>query len=294
MKLKVFQKGFNYSQDGPGNRLIYHLQGCNMRCPWCSNPEGMPIKAPIMQLAKEIPDFVCDKGAVKNGVLDRSVCEKCAERGCVHERPNSYVTEKCKEYELSDIVKEAQKCVPMFIDGGGVTFTGGEVFVQLEAMKQLLPMLKEKGIHIAIESNATIPGMKEVIEYLDFVMCDYKHYDAAKLAEITGADLSRIDENFKCIIRSHKPFLIRIPVVNGFNASKEDVEGFIEKFKSFKECGENAEFSVELLSYHEYGKEKWGQCGLEYKMTDDAKVSPEFISYFTSRLKENGFKVVRT
>jgi len=41
MKLVLFQKGFNYSQDGPGNRLVYHLKGCNMRCPWCSNPEGL-------------------------------------------------------------------------------------------------------------------------------------------------------------------------------------------------------------------------------------------------------------
>ncbi len=39
--MKVFQKGFNYSQDGPGNRLVYHIAGCNMRCMWCSNPEGM-------------------------------------------------------------------------------------------------------------------------------------------------------------------------------------------------------------------------------------------------------------
>lgn len=41
MEIRIFQKGFNYSQDGPGNRLVYHLCGCNMRCPWCANPEGL-------------------------------------------------------------------------------------------------------------------------------------------------------------------------------------------------------------------------------------------------------------
>lgn len=43
IKMKFFQKGFNYSQDGPGNRLVYHVQGCNFRCKWCANPEGMEI-----------------------------------------------------------------------------------------------------------------------------------------------------------------------------------------------------------------------------------------------------------
>ena len=41
--MKIFNKGFNFRQDGPGNRLVYHLQGCNMRCLWCANPEGMDI-----------------------------------------------------------------------------------------------------------------------------------------------------------------------------------------------------------------------------------------------------------
>jgi pyruvate formate lyase activating enzyme len=42
--MKILQKGFNYSQDGPGNRLVYHIQGCNFRCKWCSNADSIPLE----------------------------------------------------------------------------------------------------------------------------------------------------------------------------------------------------------------------------------------------------------
>ena len=43
--MRIFNKGFHFGQDGPGNRLVYHVSGCNMHCIWCSNPEGMSGEA---------------------------------------------------------------------------------------------------------------------------------------------------------------------------------------------------------------------------------------------------------
>lgn len=54
--MKIFGRGFHFSEDGPGNRLVYHLAGCNMRCPWCSNPEGMDGKTGQSYTVDEIVD----------------------------------------------------------------------------------------------------------------------------------------------------------------------------------------------------------------------------------------------
>ena len=78
MNLKIFQKGFHYAQDGQGNRLVYHLQGCNMNCKWCANPEGMKMEGVICTDKDWLTDGLCPEGAVKDGTLaEKAIDEAC-------------------------------------------------------------------------------------------------------------------------------------------------------------------------------------------------------------------------
>jgi len=233
--MKIFNKGFNFGQDGPGNRLVYHLQGCNMRCIWCSNPEGMSL----------------DGGT---------------------------------EISVADIVKECKSCRMMFFSGGGVTFTGGEATLQYGELLQILKSLKEGNIHTCIETNATSVHLKELLDYIDYLIMDFKHYDSESLKKYTGVSNDQIKKNFENNCMSNRKQHIRIPLINGINT--QNPQGFAEYFSSF----DTSNTVFEFLLYHEYGKDKWTE---EYKVKDGF-VSKETLKEFKDVFKDYGLKIITT
>lgn len=242
MELRFFQKGFNYSQDGPGNRLVYHLQGCNMRCAWCSNPEGM---------------FQTGAQTVRA--------------------------------ELADIVQECLSCAVLFFDGGGVTLTGGEPTLQFDAVRQLFQILKQHNIHTAIETNATHSRLPELFAHLDVLMMDFKHYDSQKLKIAAGVGNETIVDNFAAACLAHQKTLVRIPLIGGFNAAAEDARQFAAFFSNY----DTAKVQFEFLPYHEYGRDKWAKCHMEYRMAD-AFVPPETPRQFADIFAQAGLQAIHT
>ena len=240
MQIKVLHKGFNYSQDGPGNRLVYHLQGCNLHCPWCSNPESMKI--------------------ITQGGTD-----------------------------IDEIIRQSIAASPMFFDGGGVTFTGGEPTVQFEALKEVLTQLKSAGINTAIETNGTNPRLPELFEFIDFLIMDFKHHNSDKLKEYAGIGNENVIANIKAASEQRKQLLVRIPLINGFNASVEDAQCFADVLSPLMKEG----FNLEVLSYHEYGKDKWLQNGMDYTM-QNAFVDEVQFTEFCNVLKNNSISLTRT
>lgn len=195
-----------------------------------------------------------------------------------------------KEYEVEDLVKECIASKPMFFDGGGVTLTGGEITLQFEAVKEFLAKLGEAGIHRAIESNGTHPRMEEYIPLVDQWIMDVKHYDDEKHKEWLGVSNKWTICNMEKVTAVHHNVLLRVPLIPGFNDAPGDAQGFAELFeKSIK----GANTQVEFLTYHEFGKGKWEQCGMEYKMTP-GRIAPGTVKHFEAVMKEHNIRCTRT
>lgn len=233
--MRIFGKGFNYSQDGPGNRLVFHLSGCNMRCRWCSNPEGMTATAG-------------------------------------------------EAYTVEEIVRECESCRALFFGGGGVTFTGGEATLQAAELLQALEILQSRGIHTAIETNGTAENLPDISAYVDYLIMDFKHYDADVLRRYTGVGNETVKSNFEHFCRAGRQLHIRIPLINGFNA--DDPTAFASYFAQY----DTAQVVFEFLPYHEYGKDKWQT---PYEMTDGF-VSPQTVDMFRKTFTAYGLTLITT
>ncbi len=289
LELKVFQKGFNYSQDGDGNRLVYHLQGCNIHCPWCANPEGIAIDGILMVQKDYLIDAICPLGAITHKALNRQLCKTCLTYDCVQKHRTKGIRRSYETYSVDELVEEAKRSEILFYDGGGVTLSGGEATVQFEGVKMLLSKLKAKGIHTAIETNGTHSNLSELFGVIDLLMIDFKHYDDNMHQKVTGISNKIIIRNIEKALNNHPRVHIRVPLIGGFNTDEKDAAGFAAFFKKYS--SQKAVF--EFLPYHEYGKAKWEQCGLNYKVTNGA-VDEGTIALFEHLFIANNLSVIHT
>ncbi len=287
MDLKILHKGFNFSQDGPGNRLVYHLQGCNLHCPWCSNPESIAENGSMI-VNGALLDKDCSFGAINNGVLSRNYCAECDDKPCIL-YPGSHISFSYTVMNIEDILDEIKRSSMMFFDGGGVTFTGGEPTMQFLALMELLKRIKKININTSLETNGLHPQLPEMFPFIDYLIIDCKHYNPAIHNIVTGLSNKITLDNIYSALKQRSQLLIRIPLIKGFNSSINDAEEFAKLFENHI----TANCSFELLKYHEYGKDKWEQCGMVYKQKN-VNISDSEFNDFVTVFNTHNLKLIQT
>ena len=200
--------------DGPGIRTTVFLKGCPLRCPWCSNPESQRAN----------PEKMLDAVTKKETITG-------------------------EEKTVTEIIDDVLKDIDFYEEsGGGLTLSGGEIFAQFEFAKAILKAAKEVGLHTAIETTAFVEHEKfvDLIQYVDFIYTDLKHYNTLKHKKVVGVNNHLIIKNIHYAFAQNKTIVLRIPVIPNFNDSLNDAEEFASLFNSL-----NID-EVQLLPFHQF------------------------------------------
>lgn len=265
--------------DGPGIRTTVFMQGCPLRCPWCSNPESQSIGSQLMYQERKCSRCQtcaknCPAGAVdfQDGIMvfHRERCLHCktCERNCLNQAIH-FIGEKVPVSSVLETV--ARDRIYYEESGGGVTFSGGEPFVQLEALRSMIRAC-HRDYHVAVETTGDTAweNLEACIPDIDLFLYDVKHDDPERVTAVTGGNGRRILENLQRLSALiPERITARVPVIPGFNS---DCETLKRIFWLVSELGVRR---IDLLPYHTLGIDKYQQLGREYRMDERTMMKRE-------------------
>lgn len=280
------------THDGPGIRTTFFFKGCSMHCPWCANPETWKSELNLMHDRKKCLKCrmcmqVCPTKAIQVDETgfhyEAAKCIRC--RKCEQECLEDAIEFSGNDYTIDELVIEALKDKDYYEEShGGITLSGGEVFVQYEGLLELLQSLKKEHLSIALETTGNYPleKLKQVEPFVDLFLMDLKHMDADKLKRVAGGDGEQIIENFIWLAKHHpEKVIIRTPVIPRFNNEEETIQKIIDFAQT------HGIQEVDLLPFHPLGKEKWERLGIPYvygqeKMMEETDLQ-KYIQYGQER-----------
>jgi len=166
-----------------------------------------------------------------------------------------------REATVAEVVAEVERD-RIFFDqsGGGATVSGGEPLSQLRFTARILAELKTRRIHTALDTSGYAPweSLWSAAGLADLVLFDLKMIDPKKHAAYTGVPNTIILSNLKKLAETGRPIAVRIPLAAGVNDDEANIRRTIEFLKPLP-----AVRRVDLLRYHQGGREKYKNLGQE-------------------------------
>ncbi|MDR2133275.1 MAG: YjjW family glycine radical enzyme activase [Clostridiales Family XIII bacterium] len=163
---RILKSGF---VDGPGNRGVVFVQGCNFDCPYCHNPETISLCDDCGVCVSVCPAgalSVCDgRVAWKQEIC--SLCDACIKRCSKNSSPRA---RRMRPSQVLDVLADTLVYIR------GITVSGGECTLYPEFLRALGAEVRARGRTFLLDSNGSYDFAADsaLLEVVDGVMLDIK------------------------------------------------------------------------------------------------------------------------
>lgn len=252
--------------DGDGIRTTIFFKGCPLKCKWCHNPEGIRCGVETFEIER-----LFDGKQIK-----------------IRETVG-------REMSSDMLMQEVLKDRVFYKNSikGGVTISGGEPLMQVDALLDLLLKCKNSGIHTAVDTSGhTDEGnFKRLLESgcVDLILFDIKVIDSTLHKDVTGQDNNAILNNLKLLKNSYIRTILRLPMIPDISFTPQNIEQLVNYLANIKSSN-IAEIS--LLPYHNTANGKYARFNYKCAMPSDLKsLDRGELAEVRQLLQNKGWKV---
>jgi pyruvate formate lyase activating enzyme len=170
---------------------------------------------------------------------------------------------------------------------GGFTLSGGEALMQHRFAVKLLGAARAMGVHTALDTNGYYGDRLSdaELEVADLVILDVKCWEPERHRALTGVEIGPTLEFARRLAERRRPIWLRYVLVPGWSDDPADVEG-VARFAA----GLGNVERVDVLPFHQMGRYKWKQLGLEYRLGDVQAPSAEAVEKACDTFRRAGLK----
>ena len=174
------------------------------------------------------------------------------------------------------------------ISKGGITLSGGEPQLQREFVTRVLRRCKQLGLHTCLDTSGRLGGKftDEELMDIDLHLLDIKSGDPTIYEKLTRQPLQPTLDYARRLSALGRPMWIRFVLVPGLTDDYDNVE------KVADICAELPSLErVEILRFHQMGRDKWHKLGLIYKLQNTEPPSPELTERVREQFRRRGLTV---
>ena len=172
---------------------------------------------------------------------------------------------------------------------GGFTLSGGEPLMQHRFALKLLAAARGMGIHVALDTNGYYGDRltDADLDAIDLVLLDLKGWDPERHRRLTGMDNGPTLQFARRLAARGRPVWVRFVLVPGLTDDEPTVSGIARFAASLG----NVE-RVDVLPFHQMGRYKWAELGLEYTLGHVEPPTHELVEWACGVFRSEGLRAV--
>lgn len=200
--------------------------------------------------------------------------EGCPLRCAYCHNPDTWEMKKESLVSAEEIAEKIIRLYP-YIRNGGVTFSGGEPCMQSDFLYEVAVPLKEKNLHIALDTSGCIldDSTKKLLNVTDMVLLDIKMTSEEDYERFIGGSLKKTVEFLSYLEREGIETWIRHVVVPGINDTHENIKRLRDIISHY-----TCVTKTELLPFRTLCLEKYESMGINFPVKNTPQMNMEKLT----------------